>query len=236
MHRHALVLLVWVIAVGAGCRGPAGPTTPASTGVRAYIAALESNDARDAYALLTSATRKQVSFDEFALQWKQSAKERAWQAKALAESLKGNEDVGERARVSFADGKVVALERDGKTWRLESELVSRSRAKRPRDAIRVFADALASRDVSALLRVLTQRRRDGLTKQVEGFVSGIGKRINEKMEEFGDRAELRWDENGIRYRIVLRKEDDEWRVDDIYIRPAPKDEEKEVEGTPPDDF
>ncbi|MBA3818353.1 MAG: hypothetical protein H0X17_05635 [Deltaproteobacteria bacterium] len=235
MHRHGLALLVCVITA---CGGPAGPSTPASTGVRAYVAALRSNDARDAYALLASSARKQLSFDEFALQWKQSEQERAWQAKVLEESLKGNPDVGERARISFSDGKIVPLERDGKTWRLESELVSRSRAKRPRDAIRGFADALAARDIGAVLRVLTQRRRDGLTKQVEGFVAGIGKRINDKMEEFGDRAELRWDDNGIRYRIVLRKEDDEWRVDDIYIRPAPKDEDKEKdgEGTIPDDF
>ena len=55
------------------------------------------------------------------------------------------------------------------------------------------------------------------------------------LDRFGpDRAELRWDENGIRYRIVLRKEDGEWRIDDIYIRPAPKDEEEpkpsDIEG------
>ena len=89
--------------------------------------------------------------------------------------------------------------------------------------------------MGAALNVLTQRRRDGLTKQVEGFISGLGKRINDRLDRFGpDRAELRWDENGIRYRIVLRKEDDEWRIDDIYIRPAPKEEEAgpqdEVEG------
>src|SRR6185436_19465843 len=88
---------------------------------------------------------------------------------------------------------------------LESELVSRSRARQPRDAIRLFAEAIAGRDIAGALHVLTQRRRDGLTKQVEGFVAGIGKRI--------------------RYRIVLRKEDDEWRVDDIYIRPSPRDDD-----------
>jgi hypothetical protein len=225
-----------ILCVVAACGGPSGPSTPAASGVRAYVNALKSSSPRAAYDLLSSSTRKKISYDEFALQWKQSEKERAWQVKVLEESLKGNPDVGERARVSFSDGKIVPLERDGQRWLLESELVSRSRAKRPRDAIRVFADALSSRDVGALLRVLTQRRRDGLTKQVEGFVAGIGKRINDKMEEFGDRAELRWDENGIRYRIVLRKEDDEWRVDDIYIRPAPKDDEKDLEGTIPDDF
>ena len=147
--------------------------------------------------------------------------------------------MGERALISFSDGKLVQLEREGRVWRLESELVSRSRAKRPRDAIRLFADAIGQRDINGILGVLTQRRRDGLTKQVEGFVAGIGKRINDRIDEFGtDRAELRWDENGIRYRIVLRKEDDEWRVDDIYIRPSPKDdsEDKDREGSIPDDF
>jgi len=225
--RSGLLYFAVAIAIAA-CGGASGPSTPAATGVRAYVAALKSNDAREAYGLLSSSVRKKVSYDEFALAWKQSAKERAWQAKVLEESLKGNPDVGERALISYSDGKLVQLEREGKAWRLDSELVSRSRARRPRDAIRLFADAIAARDVSGVLGVLTQRRRDGLTKQVEGFVAGIGKRINDKIDEFGnDRAELRWDENGIRYRIVLRKEDDEWRIDDIYIRPAPKDEEGE---------
>jgi hypothetical protein len=232
-------LLSLLLALGA-CGGPAGPSTPASNGVRAYIAALRSNDASDAYGLLSSDARKKVSYDEFALQWKQSDKERQWQAAALETSLKGNANVGERALISFSDGKLVQLERDGENWRLESELVSRSRAKRPRDAIRLFADAIAQRDINGILGVLTQRRRDGLTKQVEGFVAGIGKRINDRIDEFGsDRAELRWDENGIRYRIVLRKEDDEWRVDDIYIRPTPKEEDVEKSGSDapmPDDF
>jgi hypothetical protein len=237
MRRTALVMALG--AALAACGGPAGPSSPAANGVKMYVQALRSNDAHDAYDLLSSDARKKISYDEFALQWKQSDKERQWQAKALEESLKGNPDVGERALISFSDGKLVQLERDGKAWRLESELVSRSRAKRPRDAIRLFADAVNQRDINGMLGVLTQRRRDGLTKQVEGFVAGIGKRINDRIDEFGtDRAELRWDENGIRYRIVLRKEDDEWRVDDIYIRPAPKDDAEDkgaVEGIP-DDF
>src|SRR5262249_59759111 len=126
------------------------------------------------------------SYDEFALQWKQGDKERAWQAKVLEESLKGNPDVGERALISFSDGKLVQLERDGKTWRLESELVSRSRAKQPRDAIRLFAEAVAARDITGVLNVLTPRRRDGLTRQVEGFVAGIGTRVNDRIHKVGN--------------------------------------------------
>ena len=87
------------------------------------------------------------------------------------------------------------------------------------------------RDVPAALNVLSQRRREGLTRQIEGFLSGLAKHVDGPIDKFGsDRAELRWDENGIRYRIVLRRQDDEWRIDDIYIRPAPKEENPETGG------
>jgi hypothetical protein len=229
-------LAIACVIVLASCAHAIGPSSPASDGVRAYIAALRSNDPHDAYKLLASDERKKISFDEFALQWKQRQAERALQADQLDKALSGNPSVGERAIIGFSDGKLVQLEREDKTWRLESELVSKTRAKRPRDAIRIFADAIHQRDVSSALKILTQRRRDGLTRQIEGFIAGIGKHVNGPIEEHAERAELKWDENGIRYRIVLRKEEDEWRIDDIYIRPAPKDEEgdKGIEGATPD--
>ena len=237
MKRVALALMLALMI--AACGGPAGPATPAADGVRAYLQALRSDDAHAAYGLLSHDARKNLSFDEFALQWKQTASERAWQVKALEESLKGNPDVGERALISFSDGKLVSLEREGKVWRLDSELVTRTHAKQPRDALRMFAEAVAARDVNGALNVLTTRRREGIAKQVEGFISGLAKHANGPIDNFGnDRAELRWDENGVRYRIVLRKENDEWRVDDISIRAAPREDEgdKGQTETPPEDF
>jgi hypothetical protein len=218
MRAPALLVL-------AACGGAVTTSAPAADGVRAYVAALRSDDPHGAYEQLSADVRKKMSYDEFALEWKQSAAERSWQAKSLEESLHGNPDVGERALISFSDGKLVSLEREGKAWRLDSELVSRSRAKEPGDALRMFADAIAARDVNSALNVLTQRRRDGLTRQVQGFLSGLSKHVKDPLDTFGTRAELRWDENGIRYRIVLRREDGEWRIDDIYIRPAPKSDE-----------
>ncbi|HEY4242266.1 MAG TPA: hypothetical protein VGM88_20755 [Kofleriaceae bacterium] len=222
MHRAALLALA--LTAGA-CHGGAGPKTPAADGVREYLAALKSDDPRAAYGLLADEVRRHTSYDDFALAWKDSKTERAWQAKVLEEAVHGSPDVGERALATFSDGKLVALTREGAAWHLESELVTRSRALRPRDAVRMFADAIAARDVSAILGALTERRRAGLQRQVEGFVAGIGKHVNGPLEELADRAELRWDENGIRYRIVLRKDKDDWRVDDIYIRPIPKGDE-----------
>jgi hypothetical protein len=36
-----------------------------------------------------------------------------------------------------------------------------------------------------------------------------------------DRAELHWEDEEFRYKIVLRREGDEWRVDDVFIRAQP---------------
>lgn len=223
--RRALALLP-VVALAAGCPGSLRNPVPARRGAEQVIAALAGDDPRAAYAMLSADARKRVSFEEFALQWKASAPERAWQVARLREAIAADPDVGERAAVTYADGKTVSMARESQRWRLESALVSRTRAARPREAVRMFAEAVRAKDLNAVLRSLTQRRRDGLTRQLEGFISGLDRRVEGTIEEIGsDRAELRWDENGMRYRIVMRKEDDEWRIDDIHIQIAPKDED-----------
>lgn len=226
MPRLAALALVSILAA---CHGGVGTSRPASDGVRGLVSALRSDNPRAAYDMMSSDARKKIGYDEFALQWKQMAAERKWQARVLEESLKGDPDVGERAMIGFGD-KQVQLEREGHAWRLDSPLVSRSRAGKSRDAIKLFAEAIKGRDINALLGVLTQRRREGLTRQIEGFLAGLDKHQNDRIDESGtDRAELRWDESGIRYKVILRKEDGEWRVDDIVIR-ATTDEGEEGEG------
>jgi hypothetical protein len=223
-----LLLLAALATTTAACGSVIGKAPPAQDGVAALVKALEADDPRAAYNLLARDTRRKVSFEEFAVKWKASRAERAWQAKLLAAELQGHPDVGERAIVTYPDGKSVTLEREAGRWRLEAALVSRVRAAKPRDAIRMFADALRHNDLEGVLRTLTMRRREGLARQIGGFLAGIDRKVDGKLEEIGtDRAELRWDENGVRFRIVLRREDDEWRIDDIHIHPVPRTPEEE---------
>ena len=227
----SVALAAALVAPGCGA-APAHTSDPAADGVRALIAALTSDDAHAAYQLLSADVRREVSYDQFALEWKASAPERRWQAHALTESLRGDPDVGERASVTYKDGKMVQLERDGKAWRLEEALVGRARATRPRDAIRELADALHHKDLEGALALLTKRRRNGIARQVEGFVAGLDKHVASELEQSNpDRAVLRWDQNGIEYRIVVRKEDGEWRIDDIHIRPVQQDEPGDGSGS-----
>ena len=236
MARRSLSLLAAGLLALAGCGASLGKAPPAEQGVAALVRALQGDDPRAAYQLLSARTRAQLSFEEFAIQWKSYQEERAWQAARLAEALRGDPDVGERAAITYPDGKSVFLEREGTRWRVSSALVSRVRSARPRDAIRMFAEAVRRGDLEAVLRTLTLRRREGLARQIEGFLAGLDRKVDGKLEEIGtDRAELRWDENGVRFRIVLRKEDDEWRIDDIHIHPVPKGEADEDDADEDDD-
>jgi hypothetical protein len=234
--RRALYLALFFVA---GCGGDAArrTTPPASQGVVAYVEVLRAGDAAQAYALLSDEVKAQLGFDDFALQWNESAGEREQQARALEEGLKGSADLGERAKVVYPDGRTVFLVREAGEWRLESAVISRVHAGQPHDAVSIFADALDRRDYQAVLRILTERRRDGIGEQVDSFVNSLLERLksdDNTIETIGkDRAEMRWDDGQRRYKIILRKEGGEWRVDDIHLRPAPSasdDEGSEPEG------
>jgi len=109
----------------------------------------------------------------------------------------GQPDVGERALISFSDGSWCSSSARARPGGSRARLVSRSRAQAAPRRGAVVSPRRSPARHAGVLNVLTQRRRDGLTKQVEGFVAGIGKRINDRMISYGQhRAELRWDENG----------------------------------------
>ncbi|MEM9493979.1 MAG: hypothetical protein AAGC55_32830, partial [Myxococcota bacterium] len=148
------------------------------------------------------------------------------QARALETGLQGAQgDLGERARVVYSGGKSIHVARESGRWRLESATLSEVHSGRPQDAVRLLATALQGRDYRSVLRLLTKRRREGLDRQLDDFVRSLLEHLDSgdnTIEVLGDdRAELRWGDGDRRYKIVLRKEDNEWRIDDIHLRPVP---------------
>lgn len=225
--RLAIAVLATLVAAGCGSVVNKRSAPPAATGVRAFVAALRSDNPRPAYDMLAEETRSTVPFDDFAVMWKQSGPERKFQADALEEGLKGDPDLGERSRVEYADGKTVYLVRESGTWRLESALVSRYHSANPRDAIQIFAEGIAARDYEGVMRILTSGRRSGIRSQVDAFATSLLQHLDDEITLIGkEKAVLRWEDEETRYRIVLRKEGDEWRVDDIHIRAAPPSKKK----------
>lgn len=217
--------LAWLAIALCGCASGPSVKEPASRAAEAYLAALRADDPARAYALLSSAVQRDLPYEAFKLAWREHRAERAAQAGALADGLKGGGDLGERARVTFADGRAVTLRRERGAWRLEAGLIAATHAASPHVAIELFADALSARSYEDVMRILTARRRDGLGHEVDLFVASLKKQLGDarhRVEFVGkDRAELGWDDGDIHYRIVLRLEDDEWRIDDVHRQPVP---------------
>ena len=219
---RALVALL-AAATLAGCGGGAGGTVPpASAGVNAYLRAVRADDPRAAYELLSERARATTSYDEFAAAWRGSRAERSHAASALRERVREG-DLGERAAVTYPDGKRVHLVRERGGWRMESPLVSRHHAGRPRDALHLLAAALERSGPREILAVLTEERREVLRARLDAIARGLSKHIDDPLERVGSsRAELEWRDGGLRYRIVVREEDGEWRVHDLHITGTPE--------------
>ncbi len=209
-----------------GCSGPArvGARGNAPSGVRAYIVALRADDPRNAYDMLAKKTRKQLSYQEFKKTWREHQRERLDQANALEEGLRGVPQLSEHATLSFSMGKTVGLVRERGQWKLDSGLVSQRIASQPIDAIRILAAALSGRHYDELMSILTARRRNGIARQINALSTSLLENLDGEIALIGpSRAELTWDTESLRYKIVLRKEAGEWRVDDLHIRPKNND-------------
>lgn len=226
-----MLAIVLTLAAGMGTAGCGGAgdrdvrhVPPAQTGITSIVAALRSDDPAQAYALLAESIRAQMGFEEFAAQWQASAAERQDRAQALETELAGSPAAGERARITYPDGKSVHLVREGDGWRIESALVSLAHAGRPRDAALLLARALTARDYDAVMRILTNSRRERIGQQLEDFTTSLTRHLEagpDTLERIDDgRAELRWDDGDAHYRIALHKEGDQWRVDDVHLPPA----------------
>jgi hypothetical protein len=234
--RSAALLALLLVSVGAGCaaRGAAPASAPAAHGVSAYLRALRANDPRSGYAMLSNQVRKELPYAAFAALWQEHAAEREHQAAALEEDLRTGADLGERAVVTFPDGKTLTMQRQSGVWRLDAPLLSRSHAATPHVAVEMFAGALTTRDYDAVMRILTSRRREGISRQVDAFTSSLERHLAESGRRISfihkDRAELQWTDGGTVYKIVLRLEGDEWRVDDVHSWSAPPPPEAAEEG------
>lgn len=220
-----ILLALWLSACGSTVKR-ASSHPPAAAGVQQLVNALRSDSPQLAYKLLADETRKQVPYTEFARLWKQFAPERQYQARALEEGLKDDPNLGERSKIVYADGKSVLLLREGGRWKLESALISEFHSSSAREAVQVFADAMANRNYDAVMRILTSRRRKAISRQVDAFITSLITHISKPdttVTKVGkDRAEIYWEDKGKRYKLIIRKEGDEWRIDDIHMRNAPK--------------
>jgi hypothetical protein len=215
--------VVAVSLAGCGAHRNQGNHPPAATAVATVIAALGSDDPKAAYQLLSDESRREVSFAQFSLLWKQRQQERRAQADDLRQAIKLNPSLNEDASLRLENGRVVHVQRRSELWSMHTPLVATAGGETARDAIQLFARAVAEKDLPAILSTLTKRRRDGIARQVKAFMAGIETHSNDSLSDDGpDRRTLRWDDGPTRFEIILRLEEDQWRIDDIVVRDVPQ--------------
>lgn len=195
-------VLASVLAVAACATGGAPEDC-----VEAYRGAVARDDAAAAYALLSEPVRRRVSRAEFEARWKDTKAERAEQARDLASPRVAALE----ARVAAGDARLV-LREEGQGWWVAGAALPGESAATPEAALRALVRAVERRDYAAFARLLTRARREKVEKELRDRIDNLKAAVGRPVEVESDRVVVQY---GPEFRIWLRREGDEWRVEDV---------------------
>ena len=212
MRRHWFFAL---LLAACAPRGAGAPSDSAVEAARRIAATLREDDPHAGWAILAGDVRERERYEDFAARWRATRAEREQRARALEKTLHDGDQVGARAELVLADGPRTSLVRERAGWRLETPLIARIDADSPGDALRLFARALDDRSISGFLGVLTSARREDVRRALDRFTSGLRAHVGDALDVNGDRATLSWHDGEHRYRVILKRENGEWRIDDF---------------------
>jgi hypothetical protein len=212
--RPALLPTLYTL-VAAACGSGAMSRDASTATARAWVRALGANEPDDAYALLSDEVRRRTRFEDFARRWRETPVERARQAQALSTALGAGATLGERARVELSASSAMTLVREDGGWKLDAPLLPAARAHTPEEALKLLAEALDERSVNSVLRLLTVERQEAVRQLLDDFAAGLRAHLGDSIEVTNDRATLVWSDGTRRWRVVLKREQGTWRVDDF---------------------
>lgn len=214
------------LALGAclvSCGGSAGANPDRV--LNEYSLAVEGGRAEDAYALLSTESKKSISFEQF----QRILKENPEEARELARSLRRPQSGPPRvtATVTGPDGEssILLVYEEGK-WRVDASAIDLYSQRTPEAAVRAFLRAYENKRYDVLLRFVPEDQREGTTaaelkKSFEGEARADMDRLTgalkaslptAKVELFGDRATLAFGAGGS---VELVRERGLWKIEDL---------------------
>jgi hypothetical protein len=198
-------LLLTIVAVGcASTRTVSEP--PPATALDAYVAAIRSDDAEAAHALLSETIRAEVTVDELGRLMEDNREELLEQAETIETEAVGVRAVavqplegGERVRMVLEDGK----------WAIDGGVVAAPGLATPMATVRALRRALYRRSLPGVLRVLARQPRAEIEAEVARILEETEDELDLEVEVRGNRAKIRT--TGGR-EILLVREAGEWRI------------------------
>jgi hypothetical protein len=219
--RRALFALGLIMT--AACGGSAGADPDRV--LHDYSLAVEQGHAAEAYALLSSESKKSISFEQF----QRVLKENPEEARELAQSLRRPQAAPPRvtATVTGPDGEssILLIYEQG-AWRVDASAIDLYSQRTPEAAVRAFLRAYDNKRFDILLKFVPEDQREGLTpdelkKAWEGDERADMDRLTgalkaslptAKVELFGDRASLAFGAGGS---VELVRESGLWKIEDL---------------------
>ncbi|HXK16371.1 MAG TPA: hypothetical protein VNG33_01105 [Polyangiaceae bacterium] len=212
-----------MLGLAAGCGGSAGADPDRV--LHDYSLALEGGRAAEAYALLSSESKKSISFEQF----QRILKENPEEARELAQTLRRPQIAPPRvtATVTGPDGEssILLIYEQG-SWHVDASAIDLYSQRTPEAAVRAFLRAYENRRFDVLLKFVPQDQREDLTaaelkKAWEGEERADMDRLTgalraslptAKIEVFGDRATLAFGAGGS---VELVRESGLWKIEDL---------------------
>jgi hypothetical protein len=220
MRWVALAVLLGLAACGGGAGSDPDRV------LREYSLAVEGGRAREAYELLSTESKKSISFEQF----QRILKENPEEARELAQSLRRPQVGPPRvtATVTGPDGESsILLVYEQGQWRVDASAVDLYSQRTPEAAVRAFLRAYENKRYDVLLKFVPEDQLDKeltpaeLKKAWEGEEKADMDRLTDalkaslptaKVELFGDRATLAFGAGGS---VELVRERGVWKIEDL---------------------
>lgn len=174
-----------------------------------YAHAIETDNPRAAYELLSKKIRKDLSFPAFERKWKKNHRELRIQAQAIRERLGKEKHYKVSATIRAGKRRSVALSYDGERWRIRGGVGAGFDSLTPKEAILALVRALESKNFPAFLKLLGKQRREKFLRALNLRLEKLRANLDREFEITGNRARLQYDPQ---YWIMLVKENGIWRV------------------------
>ncbi len=219
---RAFVLLV-TLGLLPACGGGAGADPDRV--LNEYSLAIENGRAQEAYALLSTDSKKSISFEQF----QRILKENPEEARELAQSLRRPQVAPPRvtATVTGPDGESsILLVYEHGAWRVDASAIDLYSQRTPEAAVRAFLRAYENKRFDVLLKFVPEDQLEGTTadelkKSWQGEERADMDRLTgalkaslptAKVELFGDRATLAFGAGGS---VELVRERGVWKIEDL---------------------